>query len=424
MSRKARVKPGKLQGEISIPSSKSHTLRSLLFALMAKGKSRIHHPLPSADTVAMLDAIRLFGARVDMEGDALIVEGVAGKLQPAEDVIQCGNSGQILRFLGALAGLSPSYSVFTGDFSIRHNRPVLPLLKALTELGAFAVSTRGDEEAPIIVRGPIEGGKATLNGEDSQPVSGLLMLGAFKPLELKVINPGEKPWIQLTLSWLDRFNVVYENHNFEHYRVKGGARIPAFEYRVPGDFSSAAFPIAAALTTRSEISLDNLDFGDVQGDKALISALEAMGARFDKRDSQLQIRSSVMQGGKVDINPFIDALPIVAVLACFASGPTEIVNGAIARRKESDRIHAIATELKKMGADIEERADGLLIRPSSLKGSLDLHSHHDHRLAMALTIAALSAEGESLIHSIDCVGKSYPTFFSDFTQLKARIEIE
>lgn len=420
---KVKIKPGKLHGTIAIPASKSHTMRALLFSLMAKGKSRIHQPLPSPDTVAMLDAIRHLGAKIDMEKGSLIVDGVGGKLRPSEDVIQCGNSGQVLRFIGALAALSPSYTVLTGDLSIRHTRPVKPLLDGLSQLGAFAVSSRLDGYAPIIVKGPLKNGQATLEGRDSQPLSGLLILGAFAPLELHVVQPGEKPWIALTLSWLDRFGIPYENHDFQHYKMKGHASIQGFEYIVPGDFSSAAFPLVASVLTHSEIVLDNLDLKDVQGDKAIIPVLESMGARFESHGSKLSVkRYQTLHGIRIDGNDLIDALPILAVTACFATGKTEIVNAAIARTKESDRIHCIATELKKMGADIEELPDGLIVRQSTLRGSTDLQSHRDHRLGLALSVAALAAEGESVVHGVACTAKSYPTFFVDLNALGAQME--
>ncbi len=417
-----KITPGKLQGEIQVPTSKSHTIRSLLFALMAKGKSRIQKALPSSDTFAMIDAIRHLGARVDMEEDALIIEGVAGELHPAEDVIQCGNSGQVLRFIGSLAALSSTYTVLTGDLSIRHLRPALPLIDGLTQLGAFASSTRLDGFAPIIIKGPIKHEKAKIQGEDSQPVSGLLILGAFTPLELEVIRPGEKPWIELTLSWFDRLGIPYENHNFERYTMKGGAKLKSFEYRVPGDFSSAAFPLCAGLITGSSITLDNIDLKDSQGDKAIIPTLESMGAKFKIDGMKIKTQKGDLKGKKLDINSTIDALPILAVIGCFASSQTEIVNAEIARRKECDRIFCISKELKKMGADIEEKPDGLLIRSSQLKGVSNLESHHDHRIAMALTVAALGAEGESVIRGVECAAKSYPSFFDDLRKLGAKLE--
>lgn len=413
----ARIKPGTLRGAATIPPSKSQTMRALLFAAMAKGKSEIERYLPSPDTAAMVDALRLFGIKIEQTQNTIWVEG--GKLHPAADVIQCGNSGQVLRFLGALAALLPSYSIFTGDASIRSNRPIQPLIDGLSQLGAFAASSRLNGYAPLLVKGPIKGGHAAISGEDSQPVSALLILGAFapQPIELSVKNAGEKPWVGLTLSWFDRLGIPYENRDFESYSMKGGAALSGFKYAVPGDFSSAAFFLTAALATQSEIVLESLDMNEPQGDKAIIDVLKQMGARLEVRGTSVAVKKSpALRGIRIDVNELIDALPILAVAACFAEGETAIVNGAIARKKESDRIHSIAKELKKMGADIEEKPDGLVIRKSDLKGAV-LETYHDHRLAMALSVAALGAKGESTIRGVECASKSYPSFFSDLAAL-------
>ena len=421
------IKPSHLSGSLTIPPSKSHTLRALTFALMAKGVSHIQGYLHSPDTHAMVKALRLLGAVVDVSENEIAVDGTAGKLSNAEDVIDCGNSGQVLRFIGALAGLMPSYTVLTGDASIRHNRPVLPLLDGLTQLGAFAVSSRGDGLSPIIIRGPLTKNKATILGIDSQPVSGLLIAASFAPhpIELHVTNPGEKPWIDLTLHWLERFQIPYANEKHERYALQGGTKLGAFHYTVPGDFSSAAFPIAAALLTHSELVLHSIDLDDPQGDKAIIPLLEKMGARFEANPSQKTLtvkKGGHLKGTKIDCNDFIDALPILAVIGCFAEGETEIVNAAIARKKESDRIHCMANELKKMGASIEEKPDGLLIRPSKLKGA-KLQTHHDHRLVLALSVASMAASsGESIIEGVSAAEKTYPGFLKDFIALGAHIE--
>ncbi len=230
------IQPGKLAGEIMIPPSKSHTLRALVFALMAKGKSIIRHPLYSPDTQAMIEAISIFGAKVSVFPYHLEILGVAGKLPAAEDVIHAGNSGQVLRFIGALAALSPSYTVITGDPSIRHHRPVKPLLEALNQLGAVAVSARGDGHAPIIIRGPLQGYHAALCGEDSQPVSALLIAASFLPhaTTLTVTNPGEKPWIDMTLYWLKKFGLNIRHHQYEHYEIPGHLAYEGFDIAIPG----------------------------------------------------------------------------------------------------------------------------------------------------------------------------------------------
>jgi 3-phosphoshikimate 1-carboxyvinyltransferase len=420
------IEPSKLEGSLFIPSSKSHTLRAILFATLAHGKSTIHHFLPSPDAAAMIEATRLLGASVTVEGDRLLIEGVGGKPKVPDDVIQCGNSGQVLRFIGALAGLLPGFTILTGDASIRHKRPIFPLLSALKQLGAQAHSSRGDGHAPILIKGPLIRGTAELDGRDSQPVSGLLIAGAFAPhpIELRVKNPGEKPWVRLTLNWLERVGIPYTAKDYIYYRTEGNAKIDGFTYSVPGDFSTAAFPIVAALITQSDLTLHNIDMDDVQGDKAIIPLLQKMGAQIivDAKKKSLKIeKGSQLKGMRIDVNDFIDALPILAVVGCFAEGRTELFNAAVAREKESDRIASMATELKKMGAHIEEKADGLVIYSSKLYGTR-LNSYQDHRIALSLSVAAMAARGESVIENIECIDKTFPSFYADFLKVGAKFE--
>lgn len=418
-----RIEPSTIGGKLAIPASKSHNLRAILFGALADGTTRISNYLPSPDTQAMVNAVRHLGAEVHVFRDEIQVTG--GNLQGPADVIQCGNSGMVLRFVGALGGLLPNYTILTGDYSIRHNRPVAPLLEGLNQLGAFATSSRQNGYAPILVKGPFTNGKATIDGADSQPVSGLLIAAAFAPhpIELYVKNPGEKPWVDLTLNWLTRLGIPFEREGYTYYRLEGNSKIEPFSYSIPGDFSTAAFPIAAALLTGSELTIENLDMEDCQGDKQIIPILEQMGARFTTAQNSITIHPSTLKGIKIDINDCIDALPILAVVGCFAEGTTEIVGAAIARKKESDRISCIATELKKMGADIEERADGLVIKKSDLHGAA-LHSHHDHRIALALAVAALCAHSQSALNDVECIEKTYPTFFDDFIAIGAKIHHE
>lgn len=420
-----RVEPSCLKGDVIIPPSKSHTMRAILFAALSEGVSCIERFLISPDTQAMIDAVCLFGAEIEVTPDVLYIRGCAGKPRAASDVIQCGNAGQVLRFIGALGGLIPEYTILTGDASIRGNRPIKPLLDAMQQLGAFAVASRGGEHAPIIIKGPFSQRVATFDGQDSQPVSGLLIAAAFAPfpIELYVTDPGEKPWIDLTLHWLDKFGIAYEARNYTYYRVEGNSHIPGFRYRVPSDLSTAAFPLAAALLTRSELTLHGIDIDDVQGDKVLFSVLERMGSSvyIDKMQKTLSVgKLDQLQGMRIDANDFSDALPILAVIGCFAHGTTEIVNAQIARKKESDRVACMTRELKKMGARIEEREDGLVIQQSKLHGAV-LNAHRDHRIALSLCIAAMAAESPSIIQGVECIDKTYPHFIRDFQSLGARI---
>lgn len=419
-----KIESSNLQGTIAIPSSKSHTLRAILFASIAEGTSYIYQYLDSPDTDAMINALKMFGAKISKYPSFLKIQGCNGNLKSPDNVIDCGNSGLVLRLVGALASLVNTYCIFTGDHSIRYNRAVSPLLKGLTDVGVFAVSCSLNNTAPILIKGPILGSKIQIDGQDSQPVSGLLIASCLAPhpIEIFVDNPGEKPWIDMTLHWLKKFSVQFDFEDYHYYRIPGNISFKAFSYHVPGDFSSLAFPVVAALATNSEITLENVDLDDVQGDKVLLSILESMGAKFliEKEAKRLTVcKNCKLIGRAIDVNHCIDALPILAVVGTFASGSTYLYNGLIARKKESDRIFSIANELRKMGANITEHADGLTIENSNLYGA-KVFSYNDHRLAMSLAVAGVRSLGETVVENISCINKTYPTFLSDFLSLGAK----
>jgi 3-phosphoshikimate 1-carboxyvinyltransferase len=421
------VRHSAINGALKIPTSKSHTMRAIFFAMMANGRSRISDYLHSPDTDAMIRACRALGAKIEILDDVLVINGVAGKPQLSAQVINVGNSGQVLRFIGSVAALiDEGYTILTGDDSICHLRPMAPLLDGLEQLGCFAKSSKGDGHAPIIIRGPVCHHQIHINGRDSQPVSGLLMLAAFAPhaIEIHVQEPGEKPWVDLTLDWLKRFQIPVTHRDHVFYQLKGNAIISGFDYQVPGDMSSLAFPLVAATISGTALRIENVDMSDVQGDKRIIDILIDIGAPIEKLESGIQLHAQSnrsLSGFDLDINDCIDALPILAVLGCYVSTPSVIRGATIARCKESDRIAVMANQLNKMGAQIKENPDGLEIIPSILKGA-HVNSHHDHRIAMALAIAGMNATGETIIHDIDCIEKSYPHFVNTFKTLGADFE--
>ena len=413
-----------LKGSLFLPASKSHSLRAIFFAMLAKGTSIIKNPLfGSSDLESMIDACKQLGALIRKNNNELIIEGIDLKINGAKDVIHAGNSGIVLRFLTALSAHSKKPIVITGDHSIRYQRPMKPLLDALEDLGASAISTKGDSFAPIIVQGPIKKTKTTILGQDSQFVSSLLIMGMLSGLELKVENAGEKPWIDLTLHWLKKMNVSYKNDGYCYYKVDKIDAIDPFEYKVPGDLSTLAFPVAACLIGDFDLMIENVDVNDCQGDKKLLDVFAMMGAEFviDSERLRLKVTKRELIGVDVDINDFIDALPILATVACFAKSKTRIYNASIAKSKESNRIQAIAQELTKMGAHIIEQDDGLTIYPSILK-SATLFSHNDHRIAMSLAIAAMNCQGQSFIKDISCISKTYPLFVEEFQRIGAFIK--
>lgn len=418
------VQKSQLMNELQVPSSKSQTHRAILMAALAKNKSIIHHPLFSSDTRTMIEACRCLGAQVNIHANHLEVEGTAGKIVGSEDVIQANNSGIVLRFISAIAALGSQPIVITGDHSIRHQRPMQIMLSSLSQLGVRALSTRGDGFAPIIIQGPLKPGKCQIaDGADSQNISPLLLAAVFLEgtLELEVVNPGEKPWVDITLDWLKRLGVPYQNHQYEKYKIQGIGVYPGFEYTVPGDWSSAAFPIGAALVTQSELTLRNLDIFELQGDKKIIDIFNQMGAHIDIDDQTktLHINKGMhLKGVTVDINDCIDVITLVAAVACYADGETRITNASVARQKECNRITCVAAELSKMGACIQETTDGLIIKGASLRGTT-VFSHGDHRMAMALAIAGMGAKGETCIQETSCIAKTYPSFVKDFQSIGA-----
>ncbi len=416
-----------LRGTVRIPPNKSHSFRALIMAGLAEGTSRIIAPAVSNDWMLGTEALEMFGATVEpLAENVWEVAGTAGKLQTPADIINCGNSGIILRFFTALAACCEGHSILTGDHSLRHIRPMQPLIDAINQLGAWAVSTKGDGHAPVVVRGRLRGGTAEVPGEDSQHISALLIASAMAdaPTEIFVKNPGEKPWVGVTLEWLTRCGIEYSNENFEHYRVRGRSTWSGFEYNVPLDWSAALYPIVAGVITQeSEVKISGMDMNDSQGDKGVVNLLREMGADIQVEGDTIVARASKLTGRVIDCNDFIDQLPLLAVVGAMAEGETTITNAAICRGKECDRITAMQETLSKMGADIEERPDGLVIRKSRLRGAV-LPSYHDHRMVMTLAIAGLVAEGRTVIDNADCVKKTFSHFPQQMTGLGAEMRTE
>lgn len=418
-----RVSSSVLKGSVTLPPSKSHTNRAILLAAMAHGTSTIHGLLDSPDTACALQAAEQLGALLSDIPFGKMITGVAGHPRVPSQVIDAGNSGQVLRFVAALTALSKGYTVITGDHSVRSSRLIQPLIDGLQGLNGLAVSTRQNGHAPLIVKGPLQAGRTVLNGRDSQPVSALLMAASFIEGEtvIEVEEAGEKPWVALTLSWLDRLGVSYTHHQFERFTIRGQRLRPSFTFTIPGDLSSLSFPLVAALVTHSELTIHGVDRGDCQGDQAIIDLLQRMGADIivDPSQKTLTVRPSTkLRGQIINVNDFIDAVPILSVLGCYAEGETILTHASVARHKECNRLACLTSELRKMGAAIEETEDGLHIWHSSLKGA-EVSSHTDHRLAMALLVAGLGAKGETFVQGTECIAKSYPTFIQDLSRVGA-----
>jgi 3-phosphoshikimate 1-carboxyvinyltransferase len=417
------VTPNPLQGAITIPGSKSHTIRGLLLATLAGGTSVLRRPLRSSDTVSCMELCRALGAGVDDQDDACwAVTGTAGRPRPGS-TIDVGNSGTTL-FLGmSVAALGRGRTEFDGDEQIRR-RSAAPLLAALRDLGAKAWSEADNGCAPLIVEGRLKGGVVTIECPTSQYLSSLL-LGcpvAEGDSIIAVSHLNERPYVYMTLSWLDRLGIDYDAGDLRRVVVPGAQRIRAFDRKIGGDFSSATFFLVAAGITGSQVDLKGLDMDDPQGDKAVVRMLEAMGCRVTSGDDSLVIQGpEKLSGATFDLNATPDALPAMAVAGAMAAGETRLENVPQARQKETDRIAVMARELSKMGVDINELADGLVIQGSELRGA-DLHGHSDHRVVMALAVAGLAAEGVTTVDTAEAVDVTFPNFVDLMRNLGAEME--
>ncbi len=412
-----------LHGEITIPGSKSHTIRALVIATLAEGVSKVYKPLVSEDTLSCLKGCQAFGASIEDKSDYWQIEGVAGQPQLPKDIINVGNSGTTLNFLTSMAALIDGYTILTGDHQIRR-RTSQPLLDALTLLGVEAHSAPQTGCPPLVIKGKMKGGYTKVKGKISQYLSSLLVNCPLAPAdtEIKTIDLEEKPFVHMTLSWLDKQGIAYEREGLEHFWIKGNQPFKSFSDRIPADFSSATFFICTAAIPGYEIVLKGLDFNDPQGDKAVVDLLRHMGADIQLDETGLHIQGRQLEGTELNLADMPDALPALAIVGCLAKGTTRIRNVAHARLKETDRITTMCQELSSMGADIEELEDGLLIRESPLMG-VTVNSYHDHRVAMALSIAGLAAEGETRVLNADAVNITFPQFPELLKQLNASIKI-
>lgn len=427
-----------LNGTVRIPGSKSHTIRSVVLASLAEGTSHIIAPLVSNDTLSAMAAYRALGATIEVGQDRhqqseWVVKGVAGRPTAPETIIDVGNSGTTLRLAAASAALMEHDSaVFTGDKQIR-SRPIEPLIRSLNDLGAHCYCTRNNGRVPIVIHGPLVGGETKLKAVTSQYLSALLLAAPFapRPTRLEVLELNERPYVEMTLRYLDELGLDYHGaEDMSHFEIPGMQRCKAFKKRVPADFSSATFFFCAAAILDSQLTLEGLDLSDSQGDKAIVGFLREMGVSIEidpatSTDSPTQtvhVKRAELHGIEADLNATPDMLPALAVVACFADSPSRFYNVEQARLKETDRIAVMKQELSKLGAHVTEHQDGLTIKPGKLHPA-DLEGHDDHRVVMALSLAAMALPERCRIDSAEAVSVTFPDFVPLMQGLGACMEL-
>ncbi len=401
-----------LRGAVDIPGSKSHTIRAAVIATLATGESRIEQPLESADGRSALEACRALGAPIVEESGVWRVTGLAGAPQVPDNIVDVQNSGTTMRLvMGAASLLKDGVAVLTGDEQVRR-RPCGPLAQALTALGARVVSTRGNGCPPVVVEGRLRGGETSIEAVTSQYVSSLListpLASGDTVLHVPLLN--EKPYVGITLDWVRRQGVRIEHdEDYTEFRIPGGQSYQPVRGRIPGDFSSATFFLAGGALSGNAVMCRGLDMTDTQGDKAVVDYLVQMGADVSVEPDGVRVSAKGLRGCEIDMNATPDALPMMAVLACFAEGETRLVNVPQARLKETDRIAVMRAELSKLGAEIRELPDGLVIGGRPLHAG-EVEGHGDHRVVMALAIGAGQVAGETVIHGSEAMAVTYPGF--------------
>jgi 3-phosphoshikimate 1-carboxyvinyltransferase len=412
-----------LSGEVVVPASKSHTIRALTLATLARGKSAISNPLDSADTRSCVGACRALGAEIHAEGETWTVQGAAGRLRVAENIIDVQNSGTTLYTALGMAALVDGWNVLTGDGQTRR-RTAQNLIEALNMLGARVESMLGNGCAPVLVHGPLQGGQASLACPTSQYLTSLLIAAPLARLDSTIVvtQLNEEPYVLMTLDWLRKLNVKVSHRNLREFTIPGRQEYSAFEERIRGDFSSATFFLCAAALTGSEITLRGLDMDDAQGDKAVVHMLRKMGAETESLPGAVRIRGGALKGVELDLNATPDALPALAVTACFAKGTTKLLNVPQARIKETDRIRVMREVIAALGGKAEELPDGLIVHGVGLRGG-KAPGHADHRVVMACAIAGLASETPVAVDTAEAVSITFPSFVDLMTRCAARMKI-
>ena len=417
-----KIEKSSISGKIVCPSNKSYTHRAILLATLVDGKSEIKNILFSSDTRATIKAAQSFGAQIQEEGNNLTIVG-SKEIKIRNAQIDAENSGTTIRISSAIASLSEGKTILSGDESLIQ-RPMQPLLDALESMGAKCSSNNG--KPPITIIGKVKGGEITIPGNISSQFISALMMIAPKTETGIILNIKEglvsKPYLDATIISMKKFGVNVETIiPYKKYSISPQNYKPA-TITIPSDFSSLALLLSAAVLLGDELTIEMIKGDLPQGDEKIIEILEVLGVIITFKENTITIKSPKnLGGGKFDLNDTPDLLPAVSILALKTSKPIELFNVKHARYKETDRISVLARELTKIGIQVKENEDGLILNsPLKLKGA-HLNSENDHRLFMAFCIAGMFVGNCSVSHpkSVDI---SYPNFISDMNNVGGKIK--
>ena len=413
---------GPVRGTVRPPGSKSYTNRALTVAALAEGTSTITNALDADDTRYMAQALPRLGINVEtrFEERRVTVHGRGGRIPAGEADLYVGNAGTAMRFLTALVSLGHGRYRLDGSPRMRE-RPIGDLLRALEHLGVSARGeSSGGECPPVVVEATgLGGGEVNLPGSvSSQYLSALLMVApcAREPLTIQV--EGElvsEGYVDMTLAVMAAFGIEAEREGYARFTVPVGRPYQATDYQVEVDASSASYFFAAAAITGGTVRVAGIDMSSLQRDLQLVDVLEAMGCRVGRGERFVEVTGDDLHGVTCDMNAMSDMVPTLAAVAGFAQGRTQITNVAHLRYKETDRLRAVATELRRLGGQVQESDDGLLVEPGGLHGAT-VETYGDHRMAMSMSLVGLRVPGVRIADP-GCVAKTYPDFFEDLKSI-------
>lgn len=417
-----------IEGEINLPGSKSLSNRALLLAALAKGTTKVTNLLDSDDIRHMLNALKQLGVQYQLSDDKTVceVQGVGGAFNIQNGLaLFLGNAGTAMRPLAAalcLKGEKEAEVILTGEPRMKE-RPILHLVDALRQLGAEIRYLENEGYPPIAIRNSgLRGENVQIDGSiSSQFLTALLMTAPLAESDLEIEIMGDlvsKPYIDITLAMMKNFGVNVENHHYQRFLLKGNQRYVAPQsYLVEGDASSASYFLAAG-AIKGRVKVTGIGKNSIQGDRLFADVLEKMGAKITWGDDFIQAEQGELRGIDMDMNHIPDAAMTIATTALFAKGETIIRNIYNWRVKETDRLSAMAAELRKIGAEVEEGQDFIRIQPLTLDKfqHAEIETYNDHRMAMCFALVALSNTPVTILDP-KCTAKTFPTFFDEFAKV-------
>ncbi|NIH41231.1 MAG: 3-phosphoshikimate 1-carboxyvinyltransferase [Buchnera aphidicola (Periphyllus aceris)] len=415
--------PLKINGEIILPGSKSITNRALLFSALSSGKTYLKNILYSDDVKYMLNALKLLGIKFKLSNDKKTckIYGAGKKFPMIKNItLFLGNAGTAVRFLLSVLSIKNSNIIITGDERMK-NRPIKHLVNSLIQGEAKLSYIEKKNFLPIKINGQFKGGKITLNGSiSSQFLTALLIAAPLSLKKTKILIKGKlvsKPYIDITIKMMKSFGVIIKNFNYKFFLINGNQKyVSPKKYFVEGDASSASYFLSAAAIKGGTVKIKGVGKKSIQGDIKFCSILKKMGAKIYLGKNFIQCTKNKLKSIDMDMNDIPDAAMTIAITALFSNGTTNIRNIYNWRVKETDRLYAMATELKKIGAKIEEGKDYLTITPPKKFKKVEIETYNDHRIAMCFSLISLSGTSVTILNP-SCTNKTFPNYFKDFLSI-------